>query len=53
MKKSTTDSTSYQMSSVPVTITEVTPRWRITLHLLLSIKLRERNDGGGKQRTSC
>lgn len=26
MKKSTTDSTSYQMSSVPVTITEVTPR---------------------------
>lgn len=26
MKKSSTDSTSYQMSSVPVTITEVTPR---------------------------
>jgi hypothetical protein len=39
MKKSSTDSTSYQMSSVPVTITEVTPRWRITLHLLLSSKL--------------
>lgn len=28
-KPSSTDSASYQMSSVPVTITEVTPRWRM------------------------